>query len=177
MYYELSNDEFIISTDPSRLDLVDIHEFLSKSYWARHRPREAFEKAVKNSLCFGVYFGRRQIGFARVVTDYATFGYLADVYILELYRGRGLAKWLVTSILSHPELKQIRRWLLTTRDAHKLYRACGFSELQEPEHHLQLLRPYSGELPARGRVKKRLIELGQKLRRPAKETWEARKRR
>jgi GNAT superfamily N-acetyltransferase len=175
MYYELSNGEFILSTDPSRLDVVDIHEFLSRSYWANHRPRETFEKAVKNSLCFGVYSGRRQIGFARVVTDYATFAYLADVYIVELFRGRGLAKWLVTSILSHPDLKQVRRWLLTTRDAHKLYRGCGFSELKEPEHHMQLLQPYPGELPARGRVSKRLAEHGKKLRGPGKRTWEPRK--
>lgn len=175
MHYELSNGEFLLSTDPSRLDLAGIHEFLSKSYWASQRPRETFETAVKNSLCFGVYRGRCQIGFARVVSDYATFAYLADVYILEMYRGRGLAKWLVTSILSHPKLKPVRRWLLTTRDAHKLYRGCGFSELKEPEHHMQLLQPYPGELPARGRVKKHLFELGQKLRGPAKGTWEARK--
>ena len=175
MYYELSNGEFILSTDPSRLDLVDIHAFLSKSYWGKHRPRDVFETAVKNSLCFGVYRGKRQIGFARVITDYASFAYLADVYILESYRGRGLAKWLITSILSHPELKPVRRWLLTTRDAHKLYRGCGFSELQEPEHHMQLLQPYPGEFPARGRVKKQLLELGLKLRGAAKGTWEARK--
>jgi len=175
MHYELINGEFILSTDPSRLDLVDVQEFLSKSYWAKHRPRDAFEKAVKNSLCFGVYRGRRQIGFARVVTDYAAFAYLADVYILELYRGRGLAKWLIKSILSHPELRQIRRWLLTTRDAHKLYRECGFSELKEPEHQMQLLQPYPEELPARGRIKKHLLELGQKFRAPSKGTWEAMK--
>ncbi len=175
MHYELSNGEFILSTDPSRLDLVDIHEFLSKSYWAAHRPRDAFEKAVKNSLCFGVYRGKRQIGFARVITDYATFAYLADVYILELYRGRGLAKWLVMSMVSHPELKKVRRWLLTTRDAHKLYRGCGFSELREPEHHMQLLQPYPGEVPARGKITKHLAELGQKLRSSGKRNWNVRK--
>jgi len=175
MYYELTNGEFILSTDPSRLDLVDIHEFLSKSYWAAHRPRGVFETAVKNSLCFGVYRGKRQIGFARVITDYASFAYLADVYILELYRGRGLAKWLVTSMLSHPELKSVRRWLLTTRDAHKLYRGCGFSELREPEHHMQLLQPYPGEVPAGGKIKNHLVELGQKLRSNGKRAWNVKK--
>ena len=175
MYYELSNGEFILSTDPSRLDIVGTHEFLSKSYWAAPRPRNVFETAVKNSLCFGVYLGKRQIGFARVITDYATFAYLADVYILEMYRGRGLARWMVTSLLAHPELKPIRRWLLTTRDAHKLFRGCGFSELREPDHHMQLLQSYPGEMPARGKVKKHLFEFGQKLRGAEKRTWNLRK--
>ena len=174
MHYELSNGEFILSTDPSRLDLVGTHEFLSKSYWAAHRPRETFETAVKNSLCFGVYRGKRQVGFARVITDYASFAYLADVYILELYRGRGLAKWMVTSMISHPELKKVRRWLLTTRDAHKLYRGCGFSELREPEQHMQLLQPYPGEVPAGGKIKKQLVEFGQKLRSRGKRAWDVR---
>lgn len=145
MHYEVTKQGFTLSTDPSRLDVDSIHKFLAGSYWAKHRPRGVLEKAIAHSLCFGVYRGSRQVGFARVISDYATFGYLADVYIEEEYRGRGLAKWLVSSVLSHPELTGLRRLLLTTRDAHKLYRQLGFFGLREPEHHMQLLQPYPGE--------------------------------
>src|SRR4051812_24915624 len=118
MSFELQNAEFTLSTDPARLDWEGIYQFLSHSYWAVNRPRDMIEKSIRNSLCFGIYEASKQIGFARAVTDYATFAYLADVFILEPYRGRGLARWLIASILSHPELKTLRRWSLATRDAH-----------------------------------------------------------
>jgi GNAT superfamily N-acetyltransferase len=164
MHYELSKGEFTLSTNPDRLDRASIHEFLSNSYWAKHRPREVFEKALENSLCFGLYHSDQQVGFARVISDHATFAYLADVYILEPYRGRGLAKWLITNILAHPKLKEVRRWLLTTKDAHKLYRECGFSGLKEPEHHMQLLQPYPGELAVTEKMGARLREIANRIR-------------
>ena len=148
MHVELSKGEFLLSTDPARLDLDAIYAFLSQTYWAKNRSRELVEKSIRNSLCFGVYRGRDQIGFARAVTDYATFAYLADVYILEPYRRRGLARWLVQSVLSHPELKGLRRWSLVTQDAQELYVQCGFSELQHPERFMELLRPYPGAASA-----------------------------
>jgi GNAT superfamily N-acetyltransferase len=148
MNYAVQRDDLTISADPARLDMDGIYAFLSQTYWARERAREVLEKAIRNSCSFGLYREKEQIGFARVVTDYATYGYLADVYVLEAYRGRGLARWLVQSILAHPELKHLRRWALVTKDAHKLYRDCGFTELQHPEDHMQKLQPHlkPGEL-------------------------------
>src|SRR5215471_11682450 len=109
--------EFLVTTDRARLSEELIHQFLSRSYWAEGIPRKTVARSLRNSLCFGLFEGSRQIGFARVVTDYATFAYLADVFILEGYRGRGLAKFLVESIVAHPRLQGLRRWLLGTRDA------------------------------------------------------------
>ena len=129
--------DYTISTDPVRLDLPAIHEFLStESYWARGRSFEMVERAVSNSLPFGLYHGARQIGFARVVTDYATFAWLADVYVLDEFRGEGLGRWLVEAVLSHPELQNLRRWILGTRDAHELYRRFGFVEVERPEFYM-----------------------------------------
>ena len=122
--------EYLISTDPQRLDLPLIHEFLSKSaYWALGRPMRVIRKSIENSIPFGVYFEDKQIGFARIVTDYATFAWLADVFIIEEFRGRGLSKWLMEVITSHSELQGFRRWMLGTLDAHGLYRQYGFTEL------------------------------------------------
>jgi GNAT superfamily N-acetyltransferase len=129
MSREWQRGEFTISTDPDRLDVIGIHEFLSNSsYWAQGRRLETIQRSIDNSLNFGLYDGKRQIGFARVVTDYATFAWLADVFILPDYRGRGLSKWLMEVVVSHPELQGLRRWLLATRDAHELYRRFGFTE-------------------------------------------------
>jgi N-acetylglutamate synthase-like GNAT family acetyltransferase len=127
---EWRKGEYTISDDPSRLDLDVVHGFLSgESYWARGRSRERVERAVEHSLPFGVYRADgRQVGFARVVTDRATFAWLADVFILPEERGRGLSKWLVECVLAHPELQGLRRWLLATRDAQELYRRYGFTE-------------------------------------------------
>jgi len=124
--------EYLISTDRSMLDLKVIHGYLSKSYWAAGVPEEVVRRSIENSLCFGVYRGEEQAGFARVVTDRATFAYLADVFVLEEHRGRGIGKWLVEMILSHPDLQGLRRWMLATRDAHELYRRYGFAGLGEP---------------------------------------------
>ena len=130
--------KYTVTTEPSRLDVSLIHNYLSNtSYWATGRTLEVVQRSIENSLCFGLYktsAGEReqQIGFARVVTDYATFAWLADVFVVEEYRGQGLAKWLMETILAHPQLQEFRRWLLATRDAHELYRRFGFSELAEP---------------------------------------------
>jgi GNAT superfamily N-acetyltransferase len=139
---ELQNGPFLLSTDPARLDVDAIFDFLHQSYWANARPRSMIEESIRNSLCFGIFEGRSQIGFARAVTDYATFAYLADVYILEPYRGRGLGKWLVRSILECEELKGLRRWCLVTRDAQPLYQKCGFSQVPNPDQYMELVRPY-----------------------------------
>ncbi len=125
-------DGYLISTDRSLLDLRFVHGYLKTSYWAAGVPEEVVRRSVENSLCFGVYSDEEQVGFARVVTDRATFAYLADVFVLEEHRGRGLGKWLVEVVLSHPELRGLRRWMLATRDAHKLYRRYGFAELGRP---------------------------------------------
>jgi GNAT superfamily N-acetyltransferase len=116
-------DDYVISTDQALLDLDVIQGYLSeRSYWAQGRPLAVTQKAIENSLCFGVYEGEAQVGFARVVTDYATFAWLADVFILESHRGRGLAKWLVQCVVAHPDLQGLRQIILATRDAHELYR-------------------------------------------------------
>ena len=125
-------DGYLISTDASMLDLEVVHGYLSRSYWAAGVPEDVVRRSVENSLCFGVYRGEEQAGFARVVTDRATFAYLADVFVLEEHRGQGIGKWLVEVILSHPELQGLRRWMLATRDAHDLYRRYAFTELARP---------------------------------------------
>jgi GNAT superfamily N-acetyltransferase len=125
-------DGYLISTDASMLDLEVVHAYLSRSYWAAGVPEDVVRRSIENSLCFGVYRGEEQAGFARVVTDRATFAYLADVFVLEEHRGQGIGKWLVEVILSHPELKGLRRWMLATRDAHDLYRRYAFTELARP---------------------------------------------
>lgn len=130
-----------VSTDKARLDLAVIHGFLSASYWARGIPLPTLEKAIANSLCFGVYDEEQQVGFARVVTDRATFAYLADVFILESHRGQGLAKWLMECIMAHPDLQGLRRWMLMTRDAHELYRRYGFHDPRRPEGIMEIHYP------------------------------------
>ena len=117
---------FLISTDRSKLDVDVIHRFLARSYWAEGIPRETVMRSIENSLCFGVYDNARQIGFARVISDFATYAYLADVFILEPYRERGLGKELMASIMAHPDLQGLRRWSLGTRDAQGLYAQFGF---------------------------------------------------
>lgn len=129
---EYKRDNFLISDDPAKLNIDTICDFLSLAYWADKRPREVIEKSIQFSLNFGVYDGNRQIGFARVVTDRATFAYLCDVFIHEDYRGQALGKWLMECIFTHPELQGLRRWSLATRDAHGLYKQFGFTELSDP---------------------------------------------
>ncbi len=139
---EIARDQFVISTDQKRLQLDQIHSFLSEeSYWARNRTFQQTKAAVENSICFGLYAGERQIGFARVVTDTATFAYLGDVFVLAEYRGRGLSKWLMETVMEHPELQGLRRWVLATRDAHDLYRKYGFDELKFPDRWMEKAAP------------------------------------
>ncbi len=134
--------EFIVSTDKSLLQIDAIQEFLTKeSYWAKERTREQTATAIKNSLCFGVYAGEKQIGFARVVSDFATFAYIGDVYIVQEFRGRGLSKKLMEAMLAHPDLQGLRRWILATRDAHELYEKFGFHALKFPTRWMELPAP------------------------------------
>ena len=133
---------YLISTDKERLNVELVHEFLKDSYWASGIPEEVVRRSIENSLVFGVYTGEEQVGFARVVTDYATFAYLADVFVLEAHRGRGLAKWMMEVITSHPRLQGFRRWMLATSDAHELYRRFGFAELERPEIFMEIIAPY-----------------------------------
>jgi GNAT superfamily N-acetyltransferase len=140
--------EFLISTDRRRLDREMIHDFLSRqSYWAKGRELEVVNRGIDNSLSFGIYRGEQQIGFARVVTDYATFAWLADVFVLEEYRGRRLGRWLIEVILAHPQLQGFRRWALATKDAHELYRGFGFNELMRPERWMERPDPNMRESP------------------------------
>jgi GNAT superfamily N-acetyltransferase len=145
---EWRRGEFTISTDRARLDLKRIHEFLStRTYWAQGRSPEVVRRSIEGSLPFGLYHGERLAGFARVVTDYATFAWLADVFILEEFRGRGLGHWLVETILAHPELQGFRRWVLATKDAHEIYRRFGFQDLKRPERWMERPDPKMQEQP------------------------------
>ncbi len=140
--FEERRGSLLISTDPTRLDIDTVCEFLARSYWADDRPRDVIERSLKNSLVFGVYDSDRQVGMARVVTDYATFGWVCDVFIDEAYRGQGIGKWLMATVLDHPELARVRRLLLATRDAQGLYRQYGFIDLNMPERWMERLIPY-----------------------------------
>jgi len=142
---ETQRDNFTISTDPARLDLDAICDFLKQAYWANTRPRERTERALKNSLVFGVYAEDQQIGVARVVSDYSIFAYLCDVFIHEEYRAHGLGKWLIQTILEHPDLREMRRWVLVTNDAHELYKQFGFTSIDDPEHWMQMLKLFPEE--------------------------------
>jgi N-acetylglutamate synthase-like GNAT family acetyltransferase len=132
---------YLVSTDPGRLDLDVIHGFLRESYWARGVPRAVVERSLRGSLCFGLFEWERQVGFARVITDGATFAYLADVFVLPSHRGRGLARWLMECVLAHPDLQGLRRFLLFTRDAHWLYARFGFEPLSNPDMAMSIHRP------------------------------------
>jgi GNAT superfamily N-acetyltransferase len=141
--------EFLISTDRSRLNLDVIHGFLTSCYWAKGIPRDVVARSIAHSLCFGVYDGSgAQVGFARVVSDFATVAYLGDVFILESHRGRGLSKWMMECITQHPALQNLRRWILLTRDAHALYAKVGFTPVKAPERYMELHRPDIYEPPA-----------------------------
>ena len=142
---EIHRENFTISTDPARLDVDTIVDLLTRAYWAKGRPRERTERAIANSLVFGVYDGMKQIGLARVISDYAVFAYLCDVIIHEDYRAQGLGKWLMETIHSHPDLQGLRRWTLATRDAHELYRQFGWEALASPASWMEILQPFAGE--------------------------------
>jgi N-acetylglutamate synthase-like GNAT family acetyltransferase len=136
MEYAVTQNNFTISIDKNKIDIDYVHEFLSHSYWSPGVPIETVKKAMSGSLCFGMYDNDKQIGYARMVTDTATFAYLADVFIDENYRGKGLAKWLVKTILAHPDLQGLRRILLATKDAHALYKQVGFIAINNPERYM-----------------------------------------
>ncbi|HEY6050273.1 MAG TPA: GNAT family N-acetyltransferase [Thermoanaerobaculia bacterium] len=138
---EWHREGFSISTDPARLDRSAIREFLAASYWSPEIPQDVVDRGIEGSLVFGLYAGEKQIGFARAITDRATFAYVADVYVLEEYRGRGLARWLMETVLAHPDLQGLRRWMLLTRDAHDLYRKVGFADVARPERIMEIARP------------------------------------
>jgi ribosomal protein S18 acetylase RimI-like enzyme len=154
---EYRRGEFLVSTDRERLRVDVVYEFLTNCYWAKGIPREVVQRSIEHALCFGVYENvspglardakhgaaadLKQVGFARVITDFATIAYLGDVFVLETHRGRGLGKWLMQCIVEHPALQNLRRWILTTRDAHGLYSQVGFTPLKMPERFMELHRP------------------------------------
>jgi GNAT superfamily N-acetyltransferase len=138
---EYRRNGFVVSTDRARLDVDLIHGFLTGCYWARGISRELVARSIENALCFGIYAEGSQIGFARVISDYATYAYLGDVFILERYRGRGLSKWLLECIVRHPQLQGLRRWSLVTGDAHGLYSQFGFTSLAAPERWMEIHKP------------------------------------
>jgi len=142
---ELTNEyhkgEFTVSTDRELLDLDVIYRFLTECYWARGIPRDVVDRSIENSLCFGVYAEGKQVGFARVISDYATYAYIGDVFVLDSFRGSGLGKWLMECIMQHPRLRGLRRWSLVTRDAHGLYAQFGFEPLKKPQNHMELHCP------------------------------------
>ena len=156
-FQEHRRSEFLISTDPARLDVDMIHAFLTNCYWAKGIPRETLVRSIEHSLCFGIYDcsstrvpllaknarngAPTQIGFARVISDFATIAYLGDVFVLESHRGRGLGKWLMECIIQHPTVRGLRRWILLTRDAHGLYSQFGFTALKAPERYMELHQP------------------------------------
>lgn len=142
MYHEYRRDNFLISTDPTLLNVEIIHTFLTQSYWAQGISQKLVIKSIQNSLCFGMFTSNRQIGFARAITDYSTFAYLSDVFILAEYQGRGLGQWLIECIVAYPSLQGIRRLLLATADAQEFYQKCGFKPLSKPENFMEIHFPY-----------------------------------
>jgi GNAT superfamily N-acetyltransferase len=141
MNHEWHQGGYTVSTDPQRLDMKTIHGFLTKAYWALGIPMEILKRSIDNSIPFGIYQGERLVGFGRVITDRATFGYIGDVFVLEEHRGHGLSKWLVECMLAHPELQGFRRWILLTRDAQGLYKKFGFMTPPNPERYMELWKP------------------------------------
>ena len=133
--------QYEVSTDRSRLDVALIHDFLRSTYWAQGIPRAVVERSIQHSLCFGAFLGGRQVGFGRVISDFASFAYVADVFVVPEHRGRGISKLLMRAIIEHPDLQGLRRILLATRDAHGLYAQFGFEPLTHPEHFMTLHKP------------------------------------
>lgn len=130
---------FTVTTDKEKIEIDILHNFLNQSYWANGRTKQTIITSIENSLCFSMFKGEKQIGFARVITDYATFAYLCDVYIEEDYRGNGLGIWMLECILNYPNLLDLKKWLLATRDAHELYRKFGFYSLSNPEKYMEIV--------------------------------------
>ena len=137
---EVHQGEYTVSTDRSRLDVASVHAFLTRTYWSPGIPEETVRRAIAGSICFGIYHGDAQVGFARVITDRATYAYLSDVYVLEAHRGRGLSKWMMSVIMTHPDLQGLRRFSLSTRDARGLYEQFGFQLVANPQMQMEILR-------------------------------------
>jgi GNAT superfamily N-acetyltransferase len=142
-HLNVSKGQYRLTTDPSRFDVDAVQAFLGRTgrSWAQGIPRRIIAKAIKHSLCFALLHRGKQIGFARVVTDRATYAYLCDVYVLEHYQARGLGKWMIASVMAHPDLQGLRRFQLVTRDAHGLYKRFGFKVLASPKYHMEIFRP------------------------------------
>jgi GNAT superfamily N-acetyltransferase len=146
---QVTHGGYLISDDPARLDVAAIHAYLTRSYWAEGIPLETVTRSVQNSLCVGIYTGTgAQVGLVRIISDYATFAYFCDVYVLEAHRGRGLAKAAMETALAHPKLQGQRRLSLITRDAHRLYEQVGFAPLSRPDGHMEKLTPGVYQKPA-----------------------------
>jgi len=138
MIFEEKKDNYFLSTEKSKLDIKFIHDFLcNKSYWAKGILLETVKTAIENSLCYGIYINGKQVGFARVVSDKSTFGYIGDVFVVDEHRGKGLSKWLMECIMKHPELQGFRRWIILTRDAHSLYQKFGFTPVKKPQNYIE----------------------------------------
>ena len=138
---EWTKENYTITTDKSKINVAFVQQFLSQSYWAENIPAEIVQRSIEGSLCFAVFHNQEQVGFARVITDTATFAYLADVFIDETWRGKGLSRWLMGVIISHPSLQGLRRFLLATRDAHGLYSKFGFTPLKDMAPWMQIHVP------------------------------------
>jgi GNAT superfamily N-acetyltransferase len=135
-------DDYVISTDKSRLDLSFVHLFLStQAYWCLNIPIDTVRRSVEHSLCFGVYLGEQQVGFARIISDYATIAYLGDVFVVPEHRGKGLSKRLLAEIMSHPDLQGLRRWILLTGDAHGLYQQFGWKPISKSDLYMEIATP------------------------------------
>ena len=139
--YGRASRRILLTTDVARLDVAAVHAYLTTSYWAEGIPLETLERSLQGSICFGLLHGARQVGFARIISDGATFAYLADVYVLEEFRGQDLGKWMMACMKKHPDLQGLRRWMLATRDAHGLYQQYGFQPLAKPERFMEILDP------------------------------------
>ena len=139
MTQEWHRGMYVISTDKNRLDLQVIHGFLTTSYWAQGIPLETVRRSLEHALTFGLYLQDQQVGFTKIITDYTTFAYVSDVFILELYQGQGLGTWLMEVVTTHPDLQGLRRWVLATKDAHALYQKVGFRALRFPERFMEIL--------------------------------------
>jgi GNAT superfamily N-acetyltransferase len=148
MIHEHKDGDILVTTDPARLDLDTVHGFLSGSYWAAGIPREVVERSIRHSICYGAFDGPRQVGFARVISDRATFAYVADVFVFPSHRGRGIGSRIMACATSHPELQNLRLWTLFTRDAHGLYRQHGFREARYPDRLMERRQPRPYEAPA-----------------------------
>ena len=138
---EWTKDDYVISTDKTKIDIVAVHNYLTKSYWAEGISFELVRTSIDNSLCFGIYHGQSQVGFARVISDFATFAYLADVFVLPKERGKGLSKWLIKVITEYPRLQGLRQFTLATKDAHGLYAQFGFTSFNKPERWMHRYNP------------------------------------